>query len=83
MATSQPTATAAGLRMLREGGNAADAVVAAAAVLCVSEPMATGPGGDMFALVFDGANVDAIDGAGPAPSNPGGDRLRNATARDR
>ena len=73
VATSQPTATAAGLRMLREGGNAADAVLAAAAVLCVSEPMATGPGGDMFALVFDGATVDAIDGAGPAPSNPGGD----------
>ncbi len=73
VATSQPTATAAGLRMLREGGNAADAVLAAAAVLCVSEPMATGPGGDMFAIVFDRGNVEAIDGAGPSPGNPDGD----------
>jgi gamma-glutamyltranspeptidase / glutathione hydrolase len=73
VATSQPTATAAGLRMLREGGNAADAVLAAAAVLCVSEPMATGPGGDMFALIFDRGTVEAIDGAGPAPRHPQGD----------
>src|SRR5512135_2674423 len=67
VATSQPTATAAGLRMLREGGSAADAVIAAAAVLCVTEPMATGPGGDLFALVFAGGRVEAIDAAGPAP----------------
>jgi gamma-glutamyltranspeptidase / glutathione hydrolase len=73
VATSQPTATAAGLRILREGGNAADAVLAAAADLCVSEPMATGPGGDMFAIVFDRGKIDAIDGAGPAPGNPDGD----------
>jgi len=67
VATSQPTATAAGLDMLRRGGSAADAALAAAAMLTVTEPMATGPGGDMFALVFAGGQVEAIDSAGPAP----------------
>jgi gamma-glutamyltranspeptidase / glutathione hydrolase len=67
VATSQTTATAAGLRILRRGGNAADAAIAAAAVLCVTEPLATGPGGDLFALVFARGRAEAIDAAGPAP----------------
>lgn len=68
VASSQTTATAAGLRILRRGGNAADAAIAAAAVLCVTEPLATGVGGDLFALVSSGGgNVEAIDAAGPAP----------------
>lgn len=67
VATSQPTATAAGLRMLHRGGSAADAALAAAAVLCVTEPMATGPGGDLFALVFARGRAEGIDAAGPAP----------------
>jgi gamma-glutamyltranspeptidase/glutathione hydrolase len=69
VATSQTTATAAGLRVLRRGGNAADAAIAAAAVLCVTEPLATGPGGDLFALVYAGGRVEGIDAAGPAPRN--------------
>jgi gamma-glutamyltranspeptidase/glutathione hydrolase len=68
-ATSQPLATRAALRMLERGGNAADAALAAAAVLCVSEPMSTGIGGDAFALIWREGDISALDAAGPAPAH--------------
>ncbi|MGA2263852.1 MAG: gamma-glutamyltransferase [Acidobacteriota bacterium] len=67
--TSQPLATAAGLRILQEGGNAVDAAVAAAAVLNVVEPMMTGLGGDMFAIVYWNKTGELIglNGSGHSP----------------
>lgn len=68
IATSQPLATAAGLAVLQRGGNAIDAAVTAAAVLNVVEPMMTGIGGDMFALVWVAKErrLVALNASGPA-----------------
>jgi gamma-glutamyltranspeptidase / glutathione hydrolase len=68
VATSQPLATRAGLRALERGGNAADAALAASAVLCVTEPMSTGIGGDCFAQVWRDGELEGLDAAGPAPA---------------
>ncbi len=67
VATSQPLAAQAGLRVLQKGGNAIDAAIATAAALTVVEPTTNGIGGDAFALVWAGGKLHGINGNGPAP----------------
>tara|TARA_A100001037_G_scaffold49816_2_gene41818 strand:- start:1684 stop:3342 length:1659 start_codon:yes stop_codon:yes gene_type:complete len=67
VATSQPLAALSALRVLENGGNAADAAVTAAAVLNVVEPHMSGIGGDMFALVHFNNKYQAYNGSGGAP----------------
>ncbi|MFT5434625.1 MAG: gamma-glutamyltranspeptidase/glutathione hydrolase [Myxococcota bacterium] len=70
VATSQPLATSAALRVLEDGGNAIDAAVVAAAILGVVEPHMTSMGGDMFALFWSAAEqrLVGLDGSGKAGS---------------
>ncbi len=78
VATSQPLAVAAGLEILAQGGSAADAAVAVAAALNVTEPTSTGIGGDVFALYYEAASrrVYALNGSGRAPKALTLERLR-------
>ena len=80
VATSQPLAAQAGLRVLMDGGNAIDAAVATAAVLNVVEPMSTGVGGDLFALTYSAKTdqLTALNGSGRAPNALSIDDLRRA-----
>ncbi len=70
VSTSQPLAAQAGLAVLRQGGNAADAALAAAITLTVVEPVSNGVGGDLFALVWqpgEEGTVLALNASGRAP----------------
>ena len=68
VATSQPLAVQAGLDMLREGGNAVDAALAAAITLTVVEPNNNGVGSDAFALLWDSAQLVGLNASGRSPA---------------
>ncbi|HTV24238.1 MAG TPA: gamma-glutamyltransferase family protein [Polyangiaceae bacterium] len=67
VATSSPAAAQVGLSVMRAGGNAIDAAVAVAAALSVVEPTMNGVGGDLFALVWDGAELHGLNASGRSP----------------
>ena len=68
VATSQPLAAQAGLRMLLGGGNAVDAAIAAAIALTVVEPTSNGIGSDAFAIVWDGGKLHGLNASGRSPA---------------
>ena len=67
VATSQPLAAQAGLRMLWEGGNAIDAAVSSAIALTVVEPTSNGIGSDAFCLVWAGGGLHGLNASGRSP----------------
>ncbi|UCH47908.1 MAG: gamma-glutamyltransferase family protein [Betaproteobacteria bacterium] len=67
VATTQPLAAQAGLRMLLAGGNAVDAALATAIALTVVEPTMNGIGSDAFAIVYDGIELHGLNASGRSP----------------
>ena len=68
VAASHPLAVEAGLRALRDGGNAVDAALAAAITLVVVEPTGNGLGSDAFAILWDGKELHGLNASGRSPA---------------
>ncbi len=68
VATSQPLAAQAGLRMLLKGGNAVDAIIATAITIAVVEPTSNGLGSDAFAILWDGKKLNGLNASGRSPA---------------
>ncbi|WP_210081035.1 gamma-glutamyltransferase family protein [Pantoea endophytica] len=68
VATSQPLAAQAGMRMLQQGGNAVDAAIASAMALTVLEPSGNGLGSDAFAIIWDGKQLHGLNASGRSPA---------------
>src|SRR6201991_453404 len=68
VATTQPLAAQAGLRMLAEGGNAVDAILATAITLTLVEPVSNGIGSDAYAIIWDGKQLHGLNASGRSPA---------------
>ena len=77
--TANPLATAAGVKMLQNGGTAVDAMVAAQTVLGLVEPQSSGIGGGAFVVYYDAATgtTTTYDAREKAPASATGDRFLN------
>src|SRR6185437_6832430 len=80
VATSQPLAAQAGVRMLLAGGNAVDAALATAITLTVVEPTANGVGSDAFAIVWDSKEPHGLNASGRSPAGWTRERFAGATS---
>jgi gamma-glutamyltranspeptidase/glutathione hydrolase len=76
--TSVPLATQVGLDVLKKGGNAIDAAIAANATLGLMEPISNGVGGDLFAIVYSAKEnkLYGLNGSGRSPSGLSYDQLK-------
>jgi len=75
--TSVPLAAQAGLEILKKGGNAIDAAIAAAMAITVTEPVCNGIGSDAFALVWTGGKLHGLNASGWSPAKMSADLLKS------
>src|SRR5207342_2690921 len=83
VATSVPLATQIGLDVLKKGGTAVDAAIAANAALGLMEPVSNGMGGDLFAIVYDAktGKLSGLNASGRSPLGLSYDQFKSELAK--